>query len=97
MKTETATAAPIVTVYGKPGCGPCMFTKQLLTGAGIEFNYLDVTADDDALQTIVNLGYQQVPVVTVQVDEHDDWFFAHWSGARPDKIDELAARIKDGH
>lgn len=95
MNTETSALAPIVTVYGKPGCGPCMFTGRLLTDAGIPFTYLDVTADDDALQTIANLGYQQVPVVTVQDDEYDDWFFTHWSGARPDLITELATRFEE--
>lgn len=89
----STTGTPIVTVYGKPGCGPCKFTMDLLDGAGIEFNYRDVTGDDDALQTVANLGYLQAPVVTVQEDEHDDWFFEHWSGARPDKIAELATRI----
>lgn len=92
----STTGTPIVTVYGKPGCGPCTFTKNLLNTAGIEFTYRDVTTDPDALQTVVNLGYQQVPVIIVQEDEHDDWFFEHWSGARPDKIAELATRINNG-
>jgi glutaredoxin-like protein NrdH len=44
-------------------------------------------ADEDpaALEHVKSLGYLQAPVVVTDED--------HWSGFRPDKIDELASRL----
>lgn len=58
-----------VRVYGKPGCPNCTLECNLLRGRGVEVEYLDVTADPEAMQTIVDLGYQGVPV-TIDGDEH---------------------------
>jgi len=46
---------------------------------------LDVTEDPAALEQVKSLGYLQAPVVITDED--------HWSGFRPDKIDELASRL----
>lgn len=74
-----------VTVYTKPSCVQCTATYRALNAKGIEFEIFDVSVDDKALQTVKDLGYLQAPVVIVD-DEH-------WSGFRPDKIDELAAKL----
>lgn len=74
---------PPVTVFSKAGCQPCRMTKIHLKKAGIEFEEVDVTTDPDAVKTLEDLGYQQVPVVMVG-DES-------WSGLRMDRIKELAA------
>lgn len=44
-----------------------------------------MSQDADALERVKALGYLQAPVVITDED--------HWSGFRPDKIDELAARL----
>ena len=52
---------------------------------GIEYEILDLSEDPTALEQVKALGYMQAPVVVT--DE------GHWSGFRPDKIDELASRL----
>ena len=74
-----------VTVYTKPSCVQCTATYRALNAKGIEFEIFDVSVDDKALQTVKDLGYLQAPVVLVDGE--------HWSGFRPDKIDELAAKL----
>lgn len=74
-----------VTVYTKPSCVQCTATYRALDSKGIEYNVLDLSEDETALQTVKELGYLQAPVVVT--DEE------HWSGFRPDKIAELAGRL----
>jgi glutaredoxin-like protein NrdH len=74
-----------VTVYTKPSCVQCTATYRALNAKGIEFEIFDVSIDDKALQTVKDLGYLQAPVVISDGE--------HWSGFRPDKIDELAAKL----
>ena len=74
-----------VTVYTKPSCVQCTATYRALNAKGIEFEIFDVSVDEKALQAVKDLGYLQAPVVIAD-DEH-------WSGFRPDKIDELATKL----
>lgn len=74
-----------ITVYSKPSCVQCNATYRALDAKGIEYEVTDVSQDADALEQVKELGYMQAPVVIA--DEE------HWSGFRPDKIDELAARL----
>lgn len=75
----------MITVYTKPACVQCNATYRALDAKGIAYNVVDVTQDDHALEAIKALGYMQAPVVMTDSE--------HWSGFRPDKIDELALRI----
>lgn len=71
-----------VTVYSKPDCMQCMYTKKWLNEHNIKFKVIDVTQDSLALDYIKqDLGYQAVPVVVAD-DEH-------WYGFRPDKLTQL--------
>ncbi|MGP5220682.1 glutaredoxin-like protein NrdH [Arthrobacter rhombi] len=72
-----------VTVYSKPACVQCNATYRALDKNGINYRKVDVTQDDEALERIRALGYMQAPVVLTSDNDH-------WSGFRPDKIDELA-------
>ena len=74
-----------ITVYSKPSCVQCNATYRALDAKGIEYSVTDVSQDADALEHVKSLGYMQAPVVVADGD--------HWSGFRPDKIDELAARL----
>ncbi|PDQ35028.1 MAG: NrdH-redoxin [Candidatus Lumbricidophila eiseniae] len=74
-----------VTVYTKPSCVQCNATYRALDSKGIEYEILDLSEDEGALAQVKELGYLQAPVVIT--DE------GHWSGFRPDKIAELAARL----
>ena len=74
-----------ITVYSKPSCVQCTATYRALDSKGIEYEIHDLSVDADALEQVKSLGYMQAPVVIT--DE------GHWSGFRPDKIDELASRL----
>lgn len=71
-----------VTVYTKPACVQCNATYRALDKKGIPYNSVDVSQDPEALERLKSLGYMQAPVVVAGDD--------HWSGFRPDKIEELA-------
>ncbi|MBK4140791.1 glutaredoxin-like protein NrdH [Corynebacterium macginleyi] len=71
-----------ITVYTKPACVQCNATKKALDRAGLEYNVVDVTVDNEARDYIMALGYVQAPVV----EAHGE----HWSGFRPDRIKNLA-------
>lgn len=72
-----------ITVYTKPACVQCNATKKALTRAGLDFELVDVSVDEEARDYIMALGYLQAPVVEVDGE--------HWSGFRPERISALAA------
>lgn len=74
----------MVTVYGKPACVMCKATNMKLQRLGIEYEYIDVSTNADALEYTKSLGYMQAPVVVAPNGEH-------WSGFNPDKLNALAA------
>ncbi len=74
-----------ITVYSKPRCVQCDATYRALDRSGTPYRKVDVSIDSDALQYIINLGYQQAPVV-VFGDQH-------WSGFRPDRIQEVSQQV----
>ena len=71
-----------VTVYSKPACVQCNATFRALEAKGIEYDPVDLSQDVEALERVRALGYLQAPVVMTGEE--------HWSGFRPDKIEELA-------
>ncbi|GAB3752416.1 glutaredoxin-like protein NrdH [Zhihengliuella flava] len=71
-----------VTVYTKPACVQCNATYRALDKKGIVYQSVDISQDADALERVRALGHMQAPVVVTDAD--------HWSGFRPDKIEELA-------
>lgn len=72
-----------VTVYTKPECVQCEWTKRLLDKQGIAFAEIDVTADDSAAQELRERGELKLPVVVTPTDR--------WSGFRPERIKGIAA------
>jgi glutaredoxin-like protein NrdH len=72
-----------VTVYSKPSCVQCTATYRALEQSGVPFQVVDLSLDQSAYDTILGMGYRQVPVV-IAGDEH-------WAGFRPDKINALVA------
>lgn len=71
------------TVYTKPQCVQCGATIKALDKAGLEYELVDITADDDARDYVMALGYLQAPVVVTDTD--------HWSGFRPDRIKKITS------
>ena len=75
-----------ITVYSKPSCVQCTATYRALDRAGLSYDVVDLSADERALAQVLELGYQQAPVVFAD-DEH-------WAGVRPDRIKATAARVQ---
>ncbi|MCY0905799.1 glutaredoxin family protein [Arthrobacter sp. H14-L1] len=74
-----------ITLYSKPGCFGCRKTAEKFTAQGVPFREVDLTTTPAALEYVTEeLGYSQAPIVVV-----DDHF--HWSGLRPDMIEEAIA------
>lgn len=74
-----------VTVYSKPACPQCDFTKKHLDTLGVPHTVVDVTTDYTALDRVRAMGYSSLPVVVVGDD--------HWSGFRPARLDMLVSRV----
>lgn len=68
-----------ITVYTKPACMQCKAVKRLLDKYQAEYQFVDITVDDEAKARVSELGFLQVPVV----DMGDGTIFA---GYRPDMI-----------
>lgn len=90
-----------ITLYSKERCVQCTASTRELKKVGVDFEndgdvinlgektfvHDDATTEEN-LAFVKGLGYLQAPVMTVTVDgEVTD----HWSGFRPDKIQEYAA------
>ncbi len=73
---------PRVTVYIKPACPQCRATLRALERAGLDYETIDISTDEQARDFVMSLGHLQAPVV-IAGDRH-------WSGFRPDHIDDLA-------
>lgn len=73
---------PAVALYSKPACAQCVATKRRLDKHNITYTEVDITRDQTAYDYVVELGYQQAPVVVLDTG-------AHWSGFRMDLIDAL--------
>ena len=74
-----------VTVYTKPACVQCNATYKALDKAGIAYEKVDISIDDEAREYVLALGYLQAPVVVTDSE--------HWSGFRPDRIKLLSGAV----
>lgn len=70
----------IITIYTRPGCGPCEATKRELERQGITFREIALeTISDEQRQAFLDAGFAQAPVVIAPSGDA-------WSGFRRDKI-----------
>ncbi|MDY5839292.1 MAG: glutaredoxin-like protein NrdH [Corynebacterium camporealensis] len=72
-----------ITVYTKPACVQCNATKKAMDRAGLEYDLVDISMDDEARDYVMALGYVQAPVVVAGNE--------HWSGFRPERVKALAS------
>lgn len=79
-----------ITVYSKPACVACDATYRKLDKHGIEYTSVNISEDTDALNFVRGLdpSYAAAPVVLV---EFKDGTSAHWSGYRPQHIENLSS------
>lgn len=77
-----------ITVYGKPKCIQCNYTKQKLTKDHVVFDYIDVTENEEKLEYIKNeLGFSSLPVVEAD-------FMEPFSGFKPGLLSEIANKYE---
>ncbi|MGB3161233.1 glutaredoxin-like protein NrdH [Carnobacterium sp.] len=71
-----------ITVYSKPNCMQCNFTKKYLDDKGINYTLKDIFESEVALDEVKELGFTSVPVISVEGREA-------FNGFRPDLLDQL--------
>lgn len=71
-----------VTVYSKPNCMQCNFTKKWLDDNKIEFKEVNVMDEPQTLMVIKSWGFQSLPVVEIEGQEP---FF----GFQPDRLESV--------
>jgi glutaredoxin-like protein NrdH len=72
----------MVTVFTKNNCPFCDRTKEFLDTLGVSYVTYNIQDDDSNFQKVLDLGYQQVPVVVTSTGES-------WSGHQPAKLMKL--------
>lgn len=71
------------TIYLKTVCPKCDALLRWLLSKGVtDFEFVNVEHNAEARAEVKSLGYMEAPVV---ISDDGD----HWSGFRPDKVDEL--------
>jgi glutaredoxin-like protein NrdH len=81
-----------VTVYTKPGCGPCVVTKAQLRKAGIMFDEILLDHTDEALMAAIaeldepQTPMRSAPIVCVTTSDGDQY----WAGHQEERIKALA-------
>ena len=71
------------TIYTLPSCVQCDSTKRLMTREHIEYDEVDLSVDEKAMEFVKSLGYSSAPVVVAGEQ--------HWSGFKLDQIMGLAS------
>lgn len=71
-----------VTVFTKPGCVQCDWTKKLLDEMDVPYVARDVSMDAGARQMLLSEGHSSAPVVKVNDVAKPDT----WVGFKPDRI-----------
>lgn len=63
-ENDEESSYPPVTLYTKPNCPGCNLVKTKLAEAGVEFEVVDITENDEAYTYVTQvLGAQGVPVI----------------------------------
>ena len=60
----------MITIYSKPNCMACNFSKKYLTDKGVEFEEIDVFKNAEALAMLRDKGFSQMPVVVIDGEFH---------------------------
>lgn len=77
----------MITVYSKPRCMKCMYTKMWLDQNKIKYENVDIEANPGAFELLKHYGYSSLPVVAID-DEFDDPNKA-WTGFKVDRLERL--------
>lgn len=50
-------------VYWRPGCSSCVRVKEFLSGLGLDYKSINVSAAPEAMEELRRLGVRTIPVV----------------------------------
>lgn len=75
-----------ITVYSKPDCVQCTYTKKKLDAKGLRYNEIDVTQDAEGRKAVEDSGKTALPMVVVEHNGHKDV----WHGFKDDLIKGLS-------
>jgi mycoredoxin len=61
-----------ITMYGAEWCGDCRRSKKFLDSNSVEYNYIDVEADDRASEKVIEIngGVRSIPVIIFSDGTH---------------------------
>ena len=60
----------MITIYSKPNCMACNFSKKYLEDKGVPFEEIDVFEDAESLAMLRDRGFSQMPVVRIDGEFH---------------------------
>jgi len=61
-----------ITMYGAAWCGDCRRSKAYLDSHNVEYNYIDVEADESASEKVIEIngGQRSIPVIVFSDGTH---------------------------
>jgi len=61
-----------ITMYGAEWCGDCRRSKKFLDSNNVEYNYIDVEADESASEKVIEIngGQRSIPVIIFEDGTH---------------------------
>jgi len=74
-----------ITVYSKPDCMQCNFTKKFLEDAGADFEVKDISVSEKAKNEVKELKFFSLPVVVAEG-------FEPFTGFRPDILQQIVSK-----
>lgn len=77
---------PTITIYTNPKCVQCDQTKRYLDNNQVEYNTVDLSTNQEALDMVLGMGYKSAPIVITDT--------SHWSGYRHEQLKDLVQRVK---
>ena len=77
-----------VVIYTLPSCVQCDTSKRMMNRLGIEYEEIDMSKDDAAVEYVKELGYTAAPIIVNGS--------THWSGFRMEMINGLKMPKPEG-
>ena len=55
-------------MYGTPTCGDCVLAKQVFAENDVDYDYIDISDDEEATQKAIELnnGIRRIPVIVFE-------------------------------
>jgi glutaredoxin-like protein NrdH len=77
-----------VVIYTLPSCVQCDTSKRMMQRLGIEYEEIDMSKDEAAVEYVKELGYTAAPIIVNGS--------THWSGFRMEMINGLKLPKPEG-